>query len=99
MGKRIRHSEHNFLKDTLRIPPDVADGTIRLVLTGTCRLWVENYRGILEYTDELICLQGKKEKLLITGKGLCIDYYTCDDMMIIGEILSIRVERNDKSVH
>lgn len=86
------------MKDTLRIPPEVADGTIRLVLTGTYRLWVENYRGILEYTSELICLLGKKEKLFISGRGLCIDYYTCDDMMIKGEILSIKVERSDKSI-
>lgn len=80
------------MKDTLRIPADVADGTLRLTLTGDTRAWVENYRGILEYSDKRVCLQGKKEKLYIEGENLCIDYYTCDDMMIKGAIRMIRLE-------
>ena len=34
-------------------------GALRVTLTGNSEAWIENYRGILEYTGERILLQAK----------------------------------------
>ena len=39
------------------VPKDVAMGLPILTITGTDELCVENYRGITEYTDQIIRLQ------------------------------------------
>lgn len=81
-----------FLTDTLRIPPDIATGTVRVTLTGDKSVWVENYQGILDYSEQKMILQGKKERITIEGEMLSIVYYTCDDMLIRGKIRNIRIE-------
>ena len=56
---------------------------------GNCELMIENYRGIIEYTEKLIRVQTKLGKISVTGKRLEIDYYTNDEMKIMGNIVSI----------
>ena len=41
------------------VPKDVAMGLPILTITGTNDLCVENYRGMTEYTDQIIRLQSK----------------------------------------
>ena len=53
---------------------------------------MENYKGILEYSNEKIRLQTKTCKLLLCGKNLKIDYYTNEEMKITGFINQIMYE-------
>ena len=72
------------LIDSLKLPKDMLLGASILTVTGNFDLWVENYKGIIEYTQESIILQ-----ISISGCGLVIDYYTNEDMKIIGNIRCI----------
>ncbi|MGN0464718.1 MAG: YabP/YqfC family sporulation protein, partial [Lachnospiraceae bacterium] len=47
---------------------------------------VQNYRGILEYTDEVIAIEGKKQVLMIRGSSLLIEYFTNESMKVTGQI-------------
>lgn len=71
------------------LPKDVILGVPLLTMTGYTEMCVENYRGILEYTEALIRIQTKIGQIRITGKGLLISYYTNDEMKITGKISSI----------
>ena len=53
---------------------------------GTCEVCIENYRGILEYTENLIRVQTKERLIKLSGKHLQIEYYTNDEMKITGRI-------------
>lgn len=75
--------------ESLKLPKDSMLGASIVTLTGNTDAFVENYRGIIEYTGDLILLQGKTCKIKICGKGLCIDYYTNEDMKISGLIEQI----------
>ncbi len=81
-------------KDTLfqklNFPQDVCTGAINVSLTGNKEAWIENYKGILEYTDEKILLQGKHGMICLEGSHLSIDYYTDGDMKISGCISVLR---------
>ena len=74
------------------VPKDVAMGLPILTITGTNDLCVENYRGMTEYTDQIIRLQSKSGQIKITGKKLEVIYYTNDEMKIHGHIRTIEYQ-------
>ncbi len=85
-------SMKNKLADSLNIPEDLAKGAAIVTVTGNRLAYVENYRGIIEYSKECIRLQTKTCRIRITGCELDITYYTNDDMKITGEIHQIQYE-------
>lgn len=92
--KRKNSPKNNVLKkeiiDTLKLPKDVCMGALRVTLTGNTEAWIENYRGILEYTEQTILLQTKTCQVCFEGSKLSIDYYTNEDMKISGCISCVR---------
>ena len=74
------------------VAKDVALGLPILTITGTNDLCVENYRGMTEYTDQIIRLQSKSGQIKITGKKLEVIYYTNDEMKIHGHIRTIEYQ-------
>ena len=90
MGKRQIKINKEGVADQFRLPKDIFAGAICISIIGNNDIWIENYRGIIEYTNERILLQGKKCKVCFEGNGLTIEYYTNEDMKIIGYITSIR---------
>lgn len=76
--------------DSLKFPKDICMGALKVTLTGNREAWVENYRGILEYTEGRILLQGKNCQVSFEGTRLSIDYYTNEDMKISGCICCVK---------
>ncbi|MDO5422839.1 MAG: YabP/YqfC family sporulation protein [Eubacteriales bacterium] len=72
-----------------QIPEDLADRAVLVHVTGQESVLVENYRGILEYTDSRLTLQTKTCRLVIEGSALYISYYTGEEMKINGRIEQI----------
>ena len=76
--------------ETLQLPKDVCLGALRVTMTGNSEAWIKNYKGILEYTEQSILLQGKTCQVCFEGNRLSIDYYTNEDMKISGCITAVR---------
>ena len=74
------------LIESLQLPKDIMLGALKVNLTGNREAWIENYKGILEYTSCRILLQGKNCQVCFEGNRLSIDYYTNEDMKISGSI-------------
>ena len=74
------------ITEAAKLPKDVILGLPIITMTGQDEMCVENYRGILEYTDVLVRIQTKIGQIKITGKKLHISYYTNDEMKITGKI-------------
>lgn len=70
--------------DSLMLPKDLVMGASILTVTGNYEAYIENYKGIMEYTDCKIRLQTKTCQMEIIGKRLNITYYTNDEMKITG---------------
>ena len=77
------------LAEKLNIPQDISDGLPIVTVTGKNEIYVENYKGIIEYGKCCIKIQTKVCRITFSGKNLEIVYYTNVDMKIIGEIESI----------
>lgn len=85
-----RGKRKELLVESLKLPKDICMGALKVTMTGSHEAWIENYRGILEYTDGLILLQAKTCQVSFEGTGLSIDYYTNEDMKISGCITCVR---------
>ncbi|TCL59885.1 sporulation protein YqfC [Kineothrix alysoides] len=89
-GKQKLERKKEVIVESLKLPKDSVLGASIVTITGNTDAFVENYRGILEYSEELILLQGKTCQISIIGKRMSIDYYTNEDMKISGYIECIR---------
>ena len=78
------------MADAANLPKDVVLGVPILTLTGHYEVNIENYRGILEYTEQLIRINVRSGQIRITGKSLEINYYTTTDMKITGKVENIQ---------
>ena len=75
--------------ESLKLPKDMILGAFLLSMVGKNELMIENFKGILTYTNSCILLQTKHEVIKIEGEGLYIEYYTNEDMRVRGSIHSI----------
>lgn len=86
-------TDHEPIKERIvsaaNMPKDVMLGASVLTILGNFEVCIENYRGILEYTDTLIRVQTKGKQIRLSGKQLQIEYYTNDEMKITGRICSL----------
>ena len=87
-----KESRRELLVESLKLPKDMMMGAFMLSMTGNREAFIENYRGILEYTDTCILLQTKTGQVRFAGTGLVIEYYTNEDMKIGGCITSVIFE-------
>ena len=71
------------------MPKDVVFGVPVITILGHNEVCIENYRGIIEYTEQLVRVQTKSGQIRLTGKRLKIEYYTNDEMKITGYVESL----------
>ena len=97
MGKQKNQSKLSKVKETvksnlvesLELPMDIMYGAVIITAMGRNQILVENYKGIIEYTQEKIRLQTKTCQVTIQGKRLIVEYYTNEEMKITGYIQGI----------
>ena len=98
MGKKRRSqtvgepTKKELVVNSLKLPKDLLLGASIVTLTGNREAWIENYKGIIEYSEQGILIQGKTCQICIQGDCLSIDYYTNEDMKISGYISCVRYE-------
>ena len=68
---------------------DVILDTFVIRITGTYDLVIENYKGILEYTDARIRIKAKPKNIKVCGTSLEIKTITDDILLISGQICDI----------
>ena len=74
----------------LGIPREVTAGAAVVSSFGIRCLFIENHKGIIEYSREYIKIQARPCKIQITGTDLDIAFYTAEEMKITGRICEIK---------
>ncbi len=77
------------LVNALELPKDVLLGLPLLSVSGNSELHIDNHLGILSYQPEAIVVKTKRGPIRIEGEHLVIDWYTRDDMHILGQVKNI----------
>lgn len=60
-----------------------------VTVLGDFEVCIRNYRGITEYTEELVRVQTKGGQIRLTGRRLQVQYYTNDEMKVTGKIRTL----------
>ena len=53
---------------------------------------IESYKSVIFLSSEMIIIQLKHKILKICGLNLCVEYYTSEEMRIIGDINEINFQ-------
>lgn len=85
----MKESLKKKMTSATNLPKDVILGVPIITMTGQLEVCVENYKGILEYTDTKIRIRSKIGQIKVVGENMQIEYYTNDEMKITGHIKTI----------
>ena len=73
----------------LDMPLDMINGCSRMTVIGNESILLENYKGIVEYEENIIRLSNN---INVFGDRLNIEEITDDDILITGKIKNIEFE-------
>lgn len=76
--------------DMLDVPKDSVLDVPRITLVGGLQLYVENYRGILEFRNDLLRLSLSKGELQVFGQELVVKQIFPAEVIIEGTISGIK---------
>ncbi|MGZ4031435.1 MAG: sporulation protein YqfC [Tumebacillaceae bacterium] len=76
--------------EMLDVPKDSILDLPRITLIGGLQVFVENYRGVLEFRDDLLRLQLTHGELQVYGKELMLKTIYPTEVMIEGSISGIK---------
>lgn len=78
--------------DFLEMPSDIMLDLPKLILIGQKELWLENHRGIIEYSQTVIRVNSTVGQITIKGNGLMLKNLKTDQMMVEGTISAVSIE-------
>ena len=82
------------LADAIDISKDVILDTVQIKIIGNKEITIENYKGILGYSDTCIQIKAKPKCIEIKGKNLEIGTITEEMLFISGSIHEIMFVEN-----
>lgn len=88
MNERIEQTSNKII-ESLDLPQDLFLGFPCISCTGNRELYISNHRGILLYETENIVILAKPFQIQIHGRGLIIESYSKDEVLIKGYIHSM----------
>ncbi|MCL6611352.1 MAG: sporulation protein YqfC [Peptococcaceae bacterium] len=81
------------MSDMLEIPGDVIMDLPKVVLVGDLQLFIENHRGIVEYTAENVRINAGDYEVAVSGEGLLLRNILPDEICLEGRIKSVQFIR------
>ena len=88
MNEHIEQTTNKII-ESLDLPQDLFLGYPSISFTGNRELHISNHRGILSYETESIVILAKPFQIHIHGRGLIIEIYSKDEVLIKGYIHSM----------
>ena len=92
MKKATKKKAQNKLDRILDLPIEVSTNEPKVTIISFEKLLVENYKGILEYDENMIKIGTYIGIINIVGRDMTLNEMTSDDVMVKGEIDSIDFE-------
>lgn len=95
MKKRKISNLNRKINEILEIPEEVYGKEQKITIIGFKKILIENYKGILEYSENYIKLSTYIGAINISGYNLELKQMTEDDIMINGKLDSVEFEENE----
>ncbi|MEA4847500.1 MAG: sporulation protein YqfC [Clostridiaceae bacterium] len=88
MGKKS-YKLREKISNTFELPKDIVMDVSKIIIIGTGQITVENHKGIIEYSEELIRLNTGSGIIKLCGRKLVIKAIFQEEITITGEITNI----------
>jgi sporulation protein YqfC len=80
------------LADLFELPREIILNLPRLTVIGNVQCYLENHRGVIEYTDEKVRVSVNGGEIIIQGGNLVIRYLANEEIAIEGNIETVNYE-------
>ena len=90
MLKKPHKITQNIAK-RLQMAPE-AMGCLRVTLLDNTHAFIENHRGVLEYTTRRVCVRTPRMNVTVGGQSLMLERFGRDDVVIRGDIHEVKYE-------
>ena len=85
MKKRIKKIKHQITR-IFELPAEAIGGALRIIAVGDKSLYMENHRGILEYTQKRLRINAQENDVLIMGENLVLKKMGRKNLVVEGDI-------------
>ncbi|MFY9178115.1 MAG: sporulation protein YqfC [Caldicoprobacterales bacterium] len=89
MKKKKLQEVKSTVSEMFDLPKEITLNMPKMNLIGNSQMMVENHRGIIEYTPDLIRVNSTTGVIRVRGNQLNLRNIAADDIMINGDIKSI----------
>jgi sporulation protein YqfC len=88
--KNFKRNIKRSVVNMLELPKEVMLNLPLITLIGNEEITIENYKGVMEYSSELIRISTSCGVIKIAGKKLSINQITSESLLISGRILEFK---------
>lgn len=97
-GKKKKEEKNDInlkekLTEMLELPKEIVLNVPKLTMIGNKDIVIENYKGIVEYDESRVRINTGIGVIKITGDRMAIREITSEDIMVIGNIVSLEFLR------
>ena len=85
--------DYSRVSKFLEIPREVISNIPKITITGFDEVFIENFKGILEYEDFFARISTEIRNININGFNLKLDQMTDNDILVSGKIENIDFEK------
>ncbi|KNF09349.1 sporulation protein YqfC [Gottschalkia purinilytica] len=88
MKKRVDEIKET-VSEMLELPKDIMLDLPKVTMVGNLQVYIENHKGIIEYSKQRIRINTNNGVLRILGNDMFIRTILTEEIIIIGEIYTI----------
>ena len=77
------------MTEALELPKEILLNLPLISLVGQEEVTIENYKGILEYSEEVVRIGTEAGILRLQGKNLCLKQLSAECMVVTGMVESL----------
>lgn len=85
----LRKKVKKQFSDFLELPGDVMLDMPKITMVGDIKLYIENHRGIIEYSTAGVRISVMEGELAVSGEGLTLRNVLPDEICVEGKIKSL----------
>jgi sporulation protein YqfC len=90
--RRQRERFGRGVADLFEIPTDIALNVPRITMIGNLQMIIENHRGLIEYSRELVRVGAGNGQIVVIGTELAVGSVLAEDLSVMGRFASVSFE-------
>ncbi|HZK25252.1 MAG TPA: sporulation protein YqfC [Oscillospiraceae bacterium] len=92
MGNSKLTKWRDRLVDAMELPKEIILNLPKVTIIGNVQCYIENHRGVIEYSSERVRVAINSGELIVSGQDLFIRYMANEEIAVDGSINAVQYE-------